>query len=310
MALTQGTEVVLRRRWVAGAGLLALAGTLAAGLWWGFGDAPAAAPSARATTRSTSALSDIAATVLYCHDGDTCRVAVAGGLWLAVRLAGERGRRGACRGGGRPLSREHRLRADGAIDRRVDGERRLAEPDQAHVGAVGGAAERHVAAAMPASHVALLAAQLAVNRASVFDVVVGDRARGRRRDDGGRPLLLASAREGRRVERERARGDRRSRQRQARARQARGEAGVARFGLKAVVAAEGDRELIERRRDGPGRARGRGRRSAWLRFARIARLGAAADGEERGQETRDEMRLHVSSSRSAPVVTGNSWKLI
>ena len=33
-------------------------------------------------------LKQVEASVLYCNDGDTCRVKVAGGMWLNVRLAG------------------------------------------------------------------------------------------------------------------------------------------------------------------------------------------------------------------------------
>jgi endonuclease YncB( thermonuclease family) len=36
----------------------------------------------------TESLKQVEATVLYCNDGDTCRVKVAGGMWLNVRLAG------------------------------------------------------------------------------------------------------------------------------------------------------------------------------------------------------------------------------
>ena len=36
----------------------------------------------------TEALKSVDAYVYYCHDGDTCRVKVAGSMWVSVRLAG------------------------------------------------------------------------------------------------------------------------------------------------------------------------------------------------------------------------------
>jgi endonuclease YncB( thermonuclease family) len=50
--------------------------------------AAAASPSAAKDEPELADLKLLTATVLYCHDGDTCRLKIENGLWLNVRLAG------------------------------------------------------------------------------------------------------------------------------------------------------------------------------------------------------------------------------
>jgi endonuclease YncB( thermonuclease family) len=114
-------EVVRTGRWrgrsVAGIGLIgAIATALGA---WLFGHEGGGTP-ARLPPSAGAAGSDVVATVLYCHDGDTCRVALPGGLWLAVRLAGIDAPEVASRGRpGQPLGDEARAALTSAVQGRT-----------------------------------------------------------------------------------------------------------------------------------------------------------------------------------------------